>query len=74
MEAVFAASRITNSQWYPARKRFEEMRAVACDVIPQQGKPERRQCHLTRLGEEVLHDLLMGVDGLRSRCYGPIQT
>ncbi len=51
---------MTNSQVYPALKGFEAMGAVTAERIVQAGKPDRQQYRLTALGEEILHDWLVG--------------
>ena len=49
---------LTNSTLYPALKRYEEMGAVARQVVRQEGKPDRHIFSLTDRGEAVLHDVL----------------
>lgn len=50
---------LNNGVLYPALRRFEEMGAVEREVERQQGKPDRHIYHLTPLGREILHDLLV---------------
>jgi DNA-binding PadR family transcriptional regulator len=50
---------LNNGQLYPALKRFEEMGAIQREVERQEGRPDRHIYHLTGLGHEVLHDLLV---------------
>lgn len=50
---------LNNGMLYPALRRFEEMGAVEREVEHQQGKPDRHIYHLTSLGQEILHDLLV---------------
>ena len=49
---------MTNSQLYPALRRFEEMGAVTREVVPQEGRPDRHLYRLTPVGLELLHDLI----------------
>ena len=50
---------LNNGMLYPALRRFEEMGAIEREVERQQGKPDRHIYHLTALGREILHDLLV---------------
>jgi DNA-binding PadR family transcriptional regulator len=49
---------LNNKTLYPALKRFEEMGAVQCEVVRQEGKPDRHIYQLTERGNEVLQALL----------------
>jgi DNA-binding PadR family transcriptional regulator len=50
---------LNNGMLYPALRRFEEMGAIEGEVERHQGKPDRHIYHLTSLGQEILHDLLV---------------
>jgi DNA-binding PadR family transcriptional regulator len=50
---------LNNGMLYPTLRRFEEMGAIEREVERQQGKPDRHIYHLTALGREILHDLLV---------------
>lgn len=62
--------RMTNSQLYPSLKRFEEMGAVEREVIRQEGKPDKHLYHLTSVGQEIFHDLVMDFPEEKARREG----
>lgn len=50
---------MTNSQLYPALAKFQEMGAITRQVVPQEGRPEKHLYHLTSIGSDVLHALIV---------------
>lgn len=59
LEGIFGGFfTLTNSMLYPALRCFEEMGAVQCAVVRQEGKPDRHIYRLTDRGIEVMQDLM----------------
>lgn len=50
---------LTNSQLYPALRELSEMGAIVGERVRQEGRPDKLLYHITDVGTEVLHDLLM---------------
>ncbi len=61
---------MTNSQLYPALRRFEGMGAVTREVVPQERRPDRHLYRLTAVGEDVLHDLVADFPAERAKRDG----
>jgi len=58
---------MNNSQLYPALATFQEMGAITREVVQQQGRPDKHLYHLTSLGSEILHDLVVDFPPDRAR-------